>query len=134
MLSIRLDSDEPLADQIVRGLRSALARGDLTRGAELPPVRQLADDLGINLNTVARAYRVLQQSGLVHTARGRGTRVAANLEVPAEPKAVALTRLRERVLTVLADGKLAGLGRGDAQRVIDAQLEALWPAVTHEAD
>ena len=134
MLSIHLDSEEPLTNQIVRGLRSALARGELQPGAELPPVRQLADDLGINLNTVARAYRLLQQSGLVHTARGRGTRVTARLEVPAEPKDVALTRLQEAVVTVLADAKLADLDRGDAQRVIEEQLDALWPPTSHEED
>ncbi len=134
MLTIRLDSDEPLADQIVRGFRAALARGDLPPGAELPPVRQLAADLGINLNTVSRAYRLLQQSGLVHTARGRGTRVTATLEAPAEPKRVALTRFHERVLTVLADAKLADLDRDDAQRVIETELDVLWPPVSDEAD
>ena len=134
MLSVQLDSEEPLADQIVRGFRAALARGDLAPGAELPPVRQLANDLGINLNTVARAYRFLQQSGLVHSARGRGTRVTAVLEAPAEPKQVALTRLHERVLTVLADAKLADLDRGDAQRVIETQLDVLWPPMSDGVD
>lgn len=134
MLSIRLDSEEPLAEQIVRGLRASLARGELKPGAELPPVRQLAADLGINLNTVARAYRLLQQSGLVHTARGRGTRVTANLEVPAEPPEVALARLGEGALAILADAKLADLDRDDAQRVLEAQLDAMWPPTSCEAD
>ncbi|HRV81224.1 MAG TPA: GntR family transcriptional regulator, partial [Planctomycetota bacterium] len=45
MLTVRLDSEEPLADQILRGIRSAIASGELPPGAELPPVRQLAVDL-----------------------------------------------------------------------------------------
>ena len=134
MLSIRPDSDEPLADQIVRGLRAALARGELKPGAELPPVRQLAADLGINLNTVARAYRSLQQAGLVHTARGRGTHVTAAIEVPGESKEVTKTRFREAVVTVVADAKLSGLDRSDAKQVIEAQFDELWPPTSDEAD
>jgi GntR family transcriptional regulator len=132
MLLINLRSREPLADQLVRGIREALANGTLQPGAELPPVRQLADDLGINLNTVARAYRTLQSSGLVHTARGRGTRVTANLEAPAASRRVAMARLATSLRTALSDAKLADLDRADVERVIDAQVEKLWPSTESE--
>jgi GntR family transcriptional regulator len=132
MLLINLRSREPLADQLVRGIREALANGTLQPGAELPPVRQLADDLGINLNTVARAYRTLQSSGLVHTARGRGTRVTANLEAPAASRRVAMARLATSLRTALSDAKRADLDRADVERVIDAQVEKLWPSTESE--
>jgi len=127
VLTVQLDSDEPLTDQLVRELRSAIASGDVAAGEELPPVRQLANDLGINLNTVARAYRVLQQCGLVHTARGRGTRVIATRESPAGPKRVMQKRLRRGVRTFLTDAKLAGLDRAAAEAIVRRQLESLWP-------
>ena len=128
MVTIDLDSDVPLVDQIVRAIRVAIACGAVRPGAELPPVRQLANDLAINLNTVARAYRVLHSRGLVHSARGRSTRVTSALEKPSEAEPIAAERISDAIRNALADAKLAGLGRYDAQGIIDEQLESFWGA------
>ena len=128
MLTLRLDPAEPLTEQLVRQLRAAIAGGELGPGVELPPVRQLANDLGINLNTVARAYRALQADGLVHTARGRGTRVTSAREVRREPKRSTRKRLTEGVRTALDDAKLAGFDRPEVERIVGDQLEILWPS------
>lgn len=128
MLTVRLDSEEPLVDQLVRGIRAEIAAERLAPGDELPPVRQLAADLGINLNTVARAYRVLQQSGLVHTARGRGTRITAARELGGEAKRSLKKRLGENARTVLSDAKLAGLSLREVQALLMRELERVWPA------
>lgn len=107
MLSVRLDSAIPLVDQLQAGIRTAIARGLLAPGDQLPPVRQLAGDLGINLNTVARAYRGLESSGLVVTSRGRGTRVtAATNRLTAEEARAQTTAALERAVT---DARLGGL-------------------------
>ena len=127
MLTISLDSDDPLIDQLVRELRAAIASDELPPGSELPPVRQLANDLGINLHTVARAYRDLQQSGLVRTARGRGTRVIAVRESRPEPKRTTRKRLGYGVRTFLTDAKLAGLDRAAVEAILSRQLASLWP-------
>jgi GntR family transcriptional regulator len=76
-LSFRLDfsSGLPAYLQIVRGLERQATRGRLRPGDQLPTVRALADSLGLNFNTVARAYRLLQQDGVVSAQRGRGTYV-----------------------------------------------------------
>jgi DNA-binding transcriptional regulator YhcF (GntR family) len=127
MLTVRLDSEVPLTEQIVRGIRNAIATGAVRQGDELPPVRQLANDLGINLNTVARAYRVLEGLGLVHTARGRGTRVVAERESRAEGGSARTERLRRAALDTMADLKLAGLDRGAAERIVTESLAVVWP-------
>jgi GntR family transcriptional regulator len=127
VLTIQLDSEVPIADQIVRGLRSAIALGEVKPGDELPPVRQLAHDLGINLNTVARAYRSLEARGLVHTARGRGTRVVADLEPRAESTAQSARRVRDALRFGLTDAKLAGLNRNSVARLLDEELARFWP-------
>ena len=127
MLTIQLDSEIPIADQIVRGVRSAIALGEVGPGDELPPVRQLARDLGINLNTVARAYRNLEARGLVHTARGRGTRVLAALEPSRESAAQTAKRIRAVLRCALADAKLAGLSRTSIARLLDEELARFWP-------
>jgi DNA-binding transcriptional regulator YhcF (GntR family) len=130
MLTLDPDSPVPLVDQLVRALRAAIAAGEIRPGAELPPVRQLASDLDINLNTVARAYRQLQDRGLVHSARGRGTRVSAATETPAMARRLSVRRLASAIGSALADAKLSGLGAADVLAVMDAQLELFWGAAS----
>jgi GntR family transcriptional regulator len=76
-LTFRLDFDtgQPAYLQIVQQITRQAASGRLGQGQRLPPVRSLAAQLGLNFNTVARAYRVLQRRGVVSTQRGRGTYV-----------------------------------------------------------
>jgi DNA-binding transcriptional MocR family regulator len=63
------------AESIASDVEEAISTGDLAPGAELPPIRDLAAQLGINANTVAAAYRLLRERGAVETAGRRGTRV-----------------------------------------------------------
>lgn len=126
MITISIDSSIPLHDQIVSELRRLLATGGLRVGDELPPVRQLANDLGINLNTVARAYRVLTEAGLLASARGRGTVVIATVESGEAGQESALRRIEDRLASVLADAKLSGLGLSETRRMIDRQIERIW--------
>lgn len=76
-MKIQLDfrSGQAIYEQIAAQIRQAVSTGDLKEGKKLPTVRQLAAELGINFNTVARAYRMLDQAGLVSTQKGRGTYV-----------------------------------------------------------
>ena len=110
MIAIHLDSPTPLEEQIVLALRQELARGALRAGDELPSVRQLAGDLGVHWNTVARAYRRLAGEGLLAVRRGRGAviRGALRTTVPASP-----STLRERFAEAIAAGLLGGLSRRD---------------------
>jgi GntR family transcriptional regulator len=126
MLTVRLDSEVPLVDQIVRGIRAEIAAENLAPGAELLPVRQLAADLGINMNTVARAYRLLQQAGLVHSARGRGTRVTASRELTGEAERSLQERLQEGARNLFSDAKLGGLSLVEAQAMVQRELRLIW--------
>jgi len=74
---IQLDfrSKQPVFEQIADGIRAAIQSGECQPGDQLPTVRQMADALKINFNTVARAYRVLDFEGWLSTQRGRGTYV-----------------------------------------------------------
>ena len=67
----------PLYHQLERAIRFAIATGKLAIGDQLPTVRQLAVDLRINANTVAKVYSELERSGIVQTRRGVGTFVRA---------------------------------------------------------
>ena len=85
----------PIYVQIVERLKHLMATGILKPGDKLPTIRQLAHDLKVNFNTVARAYRILDQAGLVSTQQGRGTYVLESL--PTDQS----TRQREEALGVL---------------------------------
>ena len=63
------------ADAIATDIEEAISTGALAPGAELPPIRELAAQLGVNANTAAAAYRLLRERGAVETAGRRGTRV-----------------------------------------------------------
>src|SRR6202012_5442150 len=63
------------AEAIASNVEDAISAGALAPGAELPPIRELAGQLGVNANTVAAAYRLLRERGAVETAGRRGTRV-----------------------------------------------------------
>jgi DNA-binding transcriptional regulator YhcF (GntR family) len=71
LVAVDSGSQEPPYEQVRRQLAEAVTSGHLVPGTRLPPVRRLAGDLGLAANTVARAYRELEQAGLVET-RGRG--------------------------------------------------------------
>lgn len=83
LIEIDLGDDAPLYMQIAAGIRNALTTGRLQAGDQLPPGRELAGALDVNLETVQRAYRVVADEGLVVSRVGRGTRVAADVDIDA---------------------------------------------------
>src|SRR5213592_5242953 len=91
----------PLYAQLERAIRFAIATGKLRVGDQLPTVRQLAVDLRINANTVAKVYAELERAGVLETRRGVGTFVSAR------PNEAASRRDRERHLRELAEHFIA---------------------------
>jgi len=71
--SLDLRSGVPIYVQIVEQVQQSVADGRLKPGDQLPTVRQLASEIRVNFNTVARAYRMLDEAGLISTQQGRGT-------------------------------------------------------------
>jgi GntR family transcriptional regulator len=72
-IQVDFRSAQPIYQQIVDQIRDMVAGGSLQPGDQLPTVRQLATDLRVNFNTVARAYRLLDEAGMISTQQGRGT-------------------------------------------------------------
>lgn len=72
-LNLQLDLSKPLYEQILHQIRYAVARNDIALGSKLPSVRDLAQQLRINPNTVMRAYQELNRDELIETRRGQGT-------------------------------------------------------------
>lgn len=84
-VTVDLLDPTPPYEQLRRQLADLIGSGVLSPGDRLPPVRQLAADLGLATGTVARTYKELEQSGYVRSRRGGGTRVAATAPAPPSP-------------------------------------------------
>jgi GntR family transcriptional regulator len=95
MLQIDFRSGLPIYTQIVNQVQAQVAGGVLQPGDQLPTVRALAEELRVNFNTVARAYRILDEARIISTQQGRGTYIT---EIP-PPKVT--ERLRREALEAL---------------------------------
>lgn len=113
---------EPVYEQIARQIRTRIAAGDLPPGALLPAVRTLASDLGVNLNTVARAYRLLEEQRFVRIRERHGAEVSAP-----HGRADRETReaLRAELHSVLARLRQAGVAPDEIRRLAEREIASL---------
>jgi GntR family transcriptional regulator len=109
LVTIDAKDKTPLYAQLERGLRAAMATSRLRPGDQLPTVRQLAVELRINANTVARVYADLERSGAIETRRGVGSFVTASAD-QARPRRERDKRLRAFVTRLLAEAATVGFG------------------------
>ena len=125
IISVDTRDATPIYAQLERGLRAAMATGRLRPGDQLPTVRQLAVDLRVNANTVARVYAELERVGVIETRRGVGSFIKATPR-EAHPPREHDRRLRAFVTRVLADADAAGFTLDDviAARARSARIEA----------
>ncbi|MFO0947092.1 MAG: GntR family transcriptional regulator [Planctomycetota bacterium] len=116
-------------DQIVRQVTFAIATEGLATGELVPSVRELAKRLAVNPNTVARAYRELQNEGILHAVRGTGLEVA--------PQAVKICRqsraklIRDRLAAVLLEALQSGLDKQEIRSLLEDVLKKLEPKAEH---
>jgi DNA-binding transcriptional regulator YhcF (GntR family) len=116
-------SPTPPYEQIRAQIATMITTGVLARGAQLPPIRQLAADLGLAANTVARSYRELETEGLVVSRVRHGTTVA-DRPAPALPPAEIRRRLGEAATTFAATARRLGVDNGEAEAAARAALRA----------
>jgi GntR family transcriptional regulator len=105
--SVDSTSPTPIYAQLDRSIRAAIATGELEQGAQLPTVRQLAVDLAVNANTVARVYAQLERDGILETRRGVGTFVRESPS-PQAARAHRERELRELIRRFVGDAALLG--------------------------
>jgi DNA-binding transcriptional regulator YhcF (GntR family) len=117
LLTIDADDPRPIYQQVADGIKDLIARGKLPAGATLPPVRQLAADLGVNLNTIATAYRELQDAGLIVTKHGSGSVVASRTMTERRPD-----ELLRPLRAALTDLVLAGLSPRKIVKLVMREL------------
>lgn len=120
MLDVEIDSASsvPPFEQLRTGIAALVASGDLAAGTRLDTVRQLAADLGLAANTVAKAYRALEADGVISTEGRRGTFVRSrHLEDPAGS-------VGEDAAVFARAARRAGLSREEAVRLVERAWES----------
>lgn len=117
-----VDPSDGLAiyDQVVRQVIFAVARGAIRPSDLVPSVRELARELAINPNTVARAYQQLQADGVLQTVRGMGLEVAPDAVKHCRQERQRLIQARLR--KTLAEANRSGLDQTELRRLIDNEL------------
>jgi len=126
MLQIDFRAGLPIYTQIVNQVQTQVAGGILKPGDQLPTVRALAEELRVNFNTVARAYRILDEARIISTQQGRGTYIT---EIP-PPKVT--ERLRKESLEALTQRYISEamrleFSKDEINEVVKNQLKA-WKA------
>lgn len=122
MLAIEVDLDGavPIYQQIADGIRGLIARGALSDGAVLPSVRRLGASIGVNLNTVARAYRILGEEGLVEVRQGAPARVRTAERKGARRKQVLDEDARRKLFGLFSRWTLEGATQKQIERALES--------------
>lgn len=118
IIEIDFNSDEALYLQLRNQIILGIATSRLREGQQLPSVRQLADDIGINMHTVNKAYTVLKQEGYVKVDRRRGAVIAVDVD-----KLHAMEELKKELQVILAKSTCRNISREEVQALIDEIYE-----------
>ena len=114
MIKIDFQSDEALYIQLRNQIILGIATSTLREGDVLPSVRQLAEDIGINMHTVNKAYSVLRQEGFVTIDRRRGAIVSLDVD-----KLQALDEMQKNLRVLLAKGRCKNITRQEIHDMVD---------------
>ena len=113
-LRIDLESEEPIYLQIRNEVIKGIAKGEIVEGDELPSVRALAEEIGVNMHTVNKAYSLLRQEGFVTIDRRRGAVISIDVN-----KRKALEELKQNLMVALAKGCCKSVSREEVHQLID---------------
>lgn len=134
-MQIKIDfrSGEPIYVQIMEQIRQMVATGELRQGDQLPTVRQMATELRVNFNTVARAYRILDEVGLISTQQGRGTYI---WETPSEETNRRLRHqgLQELTRRYFEDAQRLGYNQDEVIIAVETELSTWQHAQEKNSD
>ena len=124
-ITIATGSAVPIYKQISDQVRLGAASGRLLPGEQLPSVRALAEELVVNVNTVARAYSDLLREGLVESRHGRGVFLAERRKVYSRQET--MRRLEGPLRALLCEAAGLGIGAEELREILERELPALSP-------
>jgi GntR family transcriptional regulator len=126
VLTVDPRSGVPIYLQVIEQVKRSVAIGILQAGEQLPTVKQLAVDLTINPNTVAKAYKELERDGVIETSPGRGSFVRSNGAMEGT-KTAAKDVARDAIASAVREAKSVGLDPGEIRDLVDAAIDRWFP-------
>ena len=123
MVTLDFKGSTPIYEQIVEQMKFHVMRGHLQSGDSIPSVRRLALELKITPGTVAKAYQELERQGIIETIRGKGTFIAAKLELKVDE--AKLSEIKRRIRTDLMELKMMGYDRKMILELIKGMYEEM---------
>ncbi len=130
LIHISASDGVPIYLQVVNQIKYLVAAGRLTAGEELPPIRALAEQLLVNPNTIARAYRELEAAGIVEKRRTAGTYVSDQGSPLARRERVKI--LTDRIDALVAEAMQMNIVLDDVIKLVQQRYAALQPSDTRE--
>lgn len=118
LIEIDFNSEEAIYMQLRNRIIMAIARSEIQEGDTLPSVRQLADNIGINMHTVNKAYTVLKQEGIIQLDRRRGAVIALDID-----KLEALEDMKNQLRIVLAKGRCKDISKEEVHELVEEIFE-----------
>lgn len=97
MFTLNFSSRQPIYEQLYNNVVQLVSIGVLTPNEQLPPMRNLAAELGVNPNTVSKAYQALEKDGYIYTLVGRGSFVSPNVDINSAKKGIALDNVEKSI-------------------------------------
>jgi GntR family transcriptional regulator len=122
-LRINFSSGVPIYLQLMEQIKHAVDTGAIREGEQLPTIRKIAEDLAMNPNTAARAYRELEREGVIEVRHGSGAYVAE--PKTSSGKAAAIRRAGEVLRHAIGKGAALGLSESELRRVFENELSRL---------
>ncbi len=123
LINVHTNNGLAIYDQIVRQIKFAIATEAIRPGELVPSVREMAKDIAVNPNTVARAYRELQSDGLLESVRGKGLQVTP--KAPAKCRSERIKLIQERLRGVLTEASRSGLTKKELRDLTRDELSRL---------
>lgn len=127
VLTVDTRSGVPIYLQIIEQIKRSVALGVLAPGEQLPTVKQLALDLTVNPNTVARAYQELERDEVIETARGRGSFVRGNGVAESSALSAANDVGAEALMQAVREAKSVGLTSAQIRALFDTAVARWFP-------
>ena len=118
IIKIDFNSEEAIYTQLCNQIIVGIATAELGEGDSLPSVRQLAEEIGINMHTVNKAYAVLREEGIIHLDRRRGAVIAIDVN-----KLQAMESMKKQLRVVLAKGRCKNITKEDVYALVDEIYE-----------
>ncbi|MCA8988605.1 MAG: GntR family transcriptional regulator [Planctomycetaceae bacterium] len=114
----------PLFEQVCRQVKFAIADQAYLPGELLPSVREMAQKMAVNPNTVARSYGELQREGIIESVRGTGMQITAEARRICQKERVRL--IQERIVSALQEARFSQLTQEEVTKIVEREIQRLW--------